>query len=511
MRQHQQATDTDVIIAGGGPTGLMLAIELTLAGVSVSVLERLEEPTGQSKSLALQPRSAEILELRRLLQEADRRGHGRITDGHFAALPVPLDYHTLRTCHPYQVGIPQSKVEQILEERLNVLGVSVQRGYEVVDFVQEDDGVTVTASHSAGEKWLRGTWLVGCDGGRSIVRKRAGIGFPGSDGYGWAVVADVELSNTPSTVPSQWRSMQEVLAPPGGPTGMVALVPLGEPGLYRLFYGDLASRPDGMDFKAPVPPEEVIVAIADYYGSGVEVRRIRWASRFTDAARQADSYRAGRVLLAGDAAHIHWPAGGQGLNLGLQDAVNLGWKLAADVHGHAPEGLLDTYHSERHPVGAQVLENTRAQSALAQPGPEVLAMRQMLSRLMHIPEVNAYLTGMVSGLDIRYEMDGQPHELLGYRFPDSDVLSEARSEEADCLIHPSRGVLLSARTDFDQVGKSWSGRIDTLHVPDLPWAGTGAVLIRPDGYVCWAATTDETIDESLDRLETSLHRWFGRP
>jgi flavin-dependent dehydrogenase len=277
----------------------------------------------------------------------------------------------------------------------------------------------------------------------------------------------------------------------GGERGFGGLMPLGEPGLFRFIYGNRNERPD--DMRAPVADAEIVAELQKRYGEETEVAKVVWSSRFSDAARQADRYRVGRVLLAGDAAHIHFPAGGQGLNLGVQDAMNLGWKLAAEVRGRAPEGLLDTYESERHPVGARVLENVHAQKALFPQGPESSALRGLFVELAKNPAVTRQLAGMVSGLDIRYEMDGPAHGLLGARLPDVKLDVDGEQRWASDLMHSGRGVLLTTEArHYDQV--------DVVLVPELPGLDADALLVRPDGYVCWVG---------LDGLDTPIARWFG--
>ncbi|NUR90781.1 MAG: FAD-dependent oxidoreductase, partial [Nonomuraea sp.] len=317
----------DVIVVGAGPTGLMLAAELGLAGVSAVVLERLAERSGQSKALGLQPRTAEVLEQRGLLERLENQAIQRVPGGHFAGLR--LDFTTWDTNHPYMIGIPQGRVEAMLEDRVAELGVKVLRGHELTALEQDEHGVTATA----GPLRLHARFLVGCDGSRSTVREALGIGFPGLDGRLNMAVADLTLTGP---APTSWSL--PVMTPSAAGKGYLA--PLGD-GVHRfLFYGP---EQQALDRAAPVTPDEVNRALAVSFGPDVRLGAIRWASRFSDASRQAERYRHGRILLAGDAAHIHSPMGGQGLNLGLQDAFNLGWKLAAELRGRAPGGLLDSY------------------------------------------------------------------------------------------------------------------------------------------------------------------------
>lgn len=449
---------TEVVIAGAGPTGLMLANELALAGVDVVVLDRLAARTGLSKALNLQPRTAEVLDLRGLLERAERRSFTTVGEGHFATIPV--GYTGWDTRHPYQLGIPQAEVEAMLEERLAEQGVEVLRGHELTSFTQDESGVTVVA----GEETLRASYLVGCDGGRSAVRKALDVSFSWIDGHGFGVVADVLFVKTPPGAPRAWRSMKDIAEGHGGAT-FSGLIPLGEPNLFRLVYGDRAHRPENL--RSEVDPAEVLAALRAKYGEEVEVAEIRWASRFSDDSRLASRYRVGRVLLAGDAAHIHFPAGGQGLNLGIQDAMNLGWKLAADLQGRAPEGLLDTYESERRPVAARVLENVAAQTALAPVTPEQKALRTLFTDLCALPEVQHHLSGMISGLAITYG--------TFTRMPDFKTPTGWASDH----FHHGTQVLLTTKPQLHPVPPHTTVAV----VPELPWPNVETALIRPDGYV----------------------------
>ncbi|ACZ88542.1 FAD-dependent monooxygenase [Streptosporangium roseum] len=491
--------NVDVIVAGAGPTGLMLAGELALAGVRAVVVERLPERGGQSKALGLQPRSAEVLDLRGLLEPLMDRAIQRVPGGHFAGLRLDLDVWDTR--HPYMIGIPQTRVEAVLEERLGALGVQVLRGHELTALAQDPGGVTATLRGPAGPVRLRGRYLAGCDGGRSTVRGLLEIDFPGLDGRLSSVVADITLADPDGAVPATWHL--PVMTPSKAGRGYLA--PIGE-GVHRfLFYG-----PEQQDLPrdTPIGEDEVGRALLNAAGPGVKLTGIRWASRFTDASRQVESYRHGRVLLAGDAAHIHSPMGGQGLNLGLQDAFNLGWKLAAEINGWAPEGLLDTYHAERHPVAARVLANTRAQAVLLVPDEENLALRGIVAELLRLPEGNRHVAGMISGLDIRYDLPGDPHPLLGRRVPDLDLRTTGRPERVGRLLRDGRALLLSAAdgTAFAEVARPWSARVGHLVASNTGELGAEAVLVRPDGYVCWAGSAGETAS-----LVTALTRWAGSP
>ncbi|KNB52574.1 FAD-dependent monooxygenase [Streptomyces caatingaensis] len=470
-------THPEVIVVGAGPTGLTLANELGLAGVRTLVLERTLRRSGQSKALNLQPRTAEMFDLRGWLDPLADRALTALPWGHFAG--IALDYGALDTRFPYQVGIPQARVEGFLEDRLAAQGVPVLRGHELTGFAQDAGGVSVTAEGPGGARAFRAAYLVGADGGRSRVRKELGVGFPGRDARVSLAVADVELEDDPA-LPTEWRP------PPfeagHGPTA--ALTPLGD-GVFRFVFGGVPYADVPRD--APVTEDEVRAALNTGPGHHPRLRALRWGSRFTDASRQAESYVDGRVLLAGDAAHVHLPAGGQGLNLGVQDAFNLGWKLAAVVRGRGPEGLLGSYHDERHPVGAAVLENTRAQGALALPDVDARAVRAVVADLLSGPEANRRVAGLISGLDLRYPMPGAPaHPLLGRRLP-------------RLRLPAGRGLLLGP--DASPL-RGWADRVDWSPAPDR-------VLVRPDGYVCWAGGGEGAPEG--EGPEPALRRWFGAP
>ncbi|MHA6620170.1 FAD-dependent monooxygenase [Pseudonocardia sp. DLS-67] len=463
----------EVVVAGAGPTGLMLANELALAGADVVVLERLNARTGLSKALNLQPRTAEVLDLRGLLRRAEQRSFATVAEGHFAA--IPISYAGWETRHPYQVGITQAEVEATLEDRLAEQGVKVLRGRELTGFTQDGTGVTVTADGTR----VRAAYLAGCDGARSAVRRGLPVTFDGEDGRGYGVVADVRFRVPPTGISTHWRSMRNLVASHGA-GGFSGLIPLGAPGLYRLGYGDRLSRP--ADMRAKVTDDEVRRVVRDHYGADVEIEEIRWASRFSDDSRLASRYRVGRVFLAGDAAHIHFASGGQGLNLGVQDAMNLGWKLAAELRGRAPAGLLDSYETERRPVAEGVLDNVAAQSALIPATAEQRALRALVRQLADLPDVQRHLSGLVSGLDVRYPAPPGTHPAAGTRLPDFD-LEDGRASD---LFHDGRFVLLTTRpAPAPQPG------VTVAVVPKLPWPGVEQALIRPDGYVASTTGTAE--------------------
>lgn len=473
---------TEVIVVGAGPTGLMLAHELTLAGISVVVLEKRQTRSLQSRAGGLQPRTAEVLDLRGLLEPLLDQALPRAeVGGHFAGLPVELDCRPWRTRHPYPVAIPQARLEAFLEQRLVDRCVPVLRGREVTSVQEDADGV------SAAE--VRGRYLVACDGGHSMVRKLLGVPFPGSAGRMSAVVADITLASRSAEVLGTREHFSQHVRTGNG--FFSALAPI-EGDLYRLMFGKLSG--EGPDRETPVAAEEVREALRAVYGPQTELGELRVASRFSDATRIVERYREGRVFFAGDAAHIHLPIGGQGVNLGVQDAVNLGWKLAAAVRGWAPDGLLDSYHAERRPVAERVLHNTRAQSVIMNPGQDgdLAAVRDLFTELLRLPDANRFVSGMISGLDVQYPGVGQ-------RMIDLDLITQDGPTRVSCLMHSGRGLLLSFDDTPRSIGR-WAGRVD--HVTAKADERTGAVLIRPDGYVAWASADDQP-------LESALAKWFG--
>ncbi len=494
--------DADVVIAGAGPTGLMLACELRLAGVDVLVVERLAERTGESRAGGMHSRTLEVLDQRGILDRFLAIGDPQPV-GHFSGLYLEFDESESR--HPYPLMILQADIERLLEEWAVELGVRIQWSSEVDGIGQDDAGVTVELRTApTATRTVRARYLVGCDGGRSAVRKLSNIDFPGTPATMTALIGDVEL-------PDLTEDYVWVRRCPTGDYSAIAF----EPGWYRVIASEY-DRVAGRD--EPVTFEQLRESLIRLAGTDFGMNSPRWVSRFSDAARQAAQYRAGRVLLAGDAAHIHFPAGGQGLNMGVQDAVNLGWKLAAVVTGQAPESLLDTYHSERHPVGEQVLHNTRAQSALARPGPHTDALRDVFSTLMESDDVNRQLRGMLTALTVRYQVGGD-HPLAGRRVPDADLKTADGDTCVYELLHAARPVLvnLSGSTEVAAAADGWAGRVELVDatseddywiVPDLDEIpAPAALLIRPDGHVAWAVADGDPIDASA--IRAALTTWFG--
>ncbi|AXB41707.1 rifampin monooxygenase [Amycolatopsis albispora] len=470
----------DVIIAGGGPTGLMLAAELRLHGVRVVVLERDAKPPPFVRSLGLHVRSIEIMDQRGLLDRFLEHGGKHPLGGFFAAIPQPAP--ELDTAHGYVLGIPQTTTDRLLAERATELGAEIRRGSEVTGLSQNGDGVT--AELTDGTR-LRSRYLVGCDGGRSTVRKLLGVGFAGEPARTEILLGEMEVGVPLETVTAVVAKVRETHK-------MFGVGPLN--GAYRVVV-----PAEGLTEDRSIPPalDEVKRQLRTYAGTDFGVHSPRWLSRFGDATRLADQYRVGRVLLAGDAAHAHPPLGGQGLNLGIQDAVNLGWKLAAAIGGWAPDGLLDTYQAERRPVAADVLDNTRAQGMVMKDEPGTRAMRRLLSELMRFDEVNRHLLEKIVGLGIRYDF-GDGHDLLGRRLRDL-TLQQGRLYE---LMHAGRGLLL------DQTGvlstSGWADRVDHVVTAVTDKLDVPALLLRPDGYVAW------TGDDQRE-LDSALSRWFGPP
>ncbi|MGA8523156.1 MAG: FAD-dependent monooxygenase [Candidatus Dormiibacterota bacterium] len=480
-------TQHSVVIAGGGPTGMMLAAELALAQVDVVIVERSATPDpDRARAGGLHARTIEVLDQRgvadRFLDEGKAmqiQGFGR----------VPLDISDFPTRHNYGLALPQVQTERLLATWVEELGVPTMRQREVTGFTQDDIGVDVVLSDGTS---IRADYLVGCDGGRSVIRKAADIDFAGWDASTSWLMAEVGVVEKPEF---GLRPGGGIGPAEGGDRIRVTLIErevehTGEPTLQDVRDALVAS--DGTDYGA---------------------HSLSWTSRFTDNTRQAAAYRKGRILLAGDAAHVHPPLGGQGLNTGVQDAVNLGWKLAQVVKKTSLPSLLDTYHDERHPVGARVLQTTMAQVALTTPGDRHQALRNTIAELLRMDEPRRHIAAMMSGLDIHYDL-GDGHPLLGRRMPDLDLVTVDRPLRVFALLHDARPVLLNLDDARGLDIGPWAGRVQLIDAKyvgrwELPVHGVvnapAAVLIRPDGYVAWVGDGTDT------GLRDALTSWFGAP
>ncbi|XAS69297.1 FAD-dependent monooxygenase [Micrococcaceae bacterium Sec5.7] len=480
-----------VVIVGGGPTGLILAGELALAGADVAIVERrASQNLDGSRAGGLHSRTIEVLDQRGIAERFLSEGQEHPSLGY---AQIILDISDFPTRHNYLLALWQSHFERILAEWVGELGVPILRRCEVVGFAQDDSGVDAKLSDGTS---LRAEYLVGCDGGRSLIRRAAGIDFPGFDPSTSWMIAEVEMDEEPEL------GMRRE----GGGIGPVNREESGGP--FRVVLKEQHLEHTG-DPTLQDLSEALIVA----YGTDYGVHSPNWISRFTDMTRQAASYRRGRVLLAGDAAHVHPPQGGQGLNTGVQDAVNLGWKLAQVVNKTSPEGLLDTYHAERHPVGARVLHNTMAQVALSSPDDRHQALRDTMTELLSMDEPRRRIAAMLSGLDIHYDL-GEGHPLLGRRMPDLDLHTADGPTRVFTLLHDARPVLLNLGEPGGFDISPWANRVrlvDARHdgVWELPALGAvpapTAVLIRPDGHAAWVG---EPADPGLPDALTS---WFGPP
>lgn len=482
-------TEHAVVIAGGGPAGMMLAAELALAKVDVAVVERRPDHVlVGSRAGGFHARTIEVLDQRGIVDRF--LAEGQVAQAAIFGTTV-LDMSDFPTRHPYALGIWQNRIERIMAAWIAELPVRVYYGREVTGFAQDDAGVDVRLAD--GEP-LRARYLVGCDGGRSLIRKEAGIEFPGLDPTRSSLIAEVEVTEEP---------------PRGTRHDAV-----GVHGLHRMEDGRtvrviVTERRLGSGGEPTLG--ELSEALVAVYGTDFGVHSPIWISRFTDMTRQAATYRERRVLLAGDAAHIHYPAGGQGLSLGVQDAVNLGWKLAQVVDGTSPESLLDTYHAERHPVGARALGHTLAQAALQRRDDRNKALVEIVSELASMDEPRKRLAGIVSGLDIRYDL-GEGHPLLGRRMPDLDLTVGDGPLRVFELLHDARPLLLNFGRPGDLDVGPWADRVQLVDARcegawELPVLGAvsapAAALIRPDGYVAW-------VGDGADRgLPDALSAWFG--
>jgi 3-(3-hydroxy-phenyl)propionate hydroxylase len=482
-------TEHAVVIAGGGPAGMMLAAELALAGVDVAIVERRPDHVlAGSRAGGFHARTIEVLDQRGV---ADRfLAEGQVVQAATFGTTV-LDMSDFPTRHPYSLGIWQNKIERIMAEWLAELPARIYYGCEVTGFTQDDTGVDVRMSD--GEP-LRAQYLVGCDGGRSLIRKAAGIEFPGWDPTRSNLIAEVEVSEEPP------RGVRH------DATGVHGLHRMEDGKTVRVVVTEQQLGPDGEPNL-----HDLSGALIAVFGTDFGIHNPTWISRFTDMTRQAAAYRDGRVLLAGDAAHVHYPAGGQGLSLGVQDAVNLGWKLAQVISRISPESLLDTYHAERHPVAARALKYTMAQTVLQRRDDRTQALVEVVSELASMDEPRRRLAGIVSGLDIHYDL-GEGHPLLGRRMPDFDLVTADGPLRVFELLHGARPLLLNLGQPGDFDIATWPDRVQLIDASyegewELPVLGVvsapTAVLVRPDGYVAW-------VGEGTDAgLAEALTTWFG--
>ena len=495
-------TEHAVVIAGGGPTGLMLAGELALAGVDVAIVERraTQELAG-SRALGISSRTIEVLDQRGIADRFLAAGQTAQVMG-FAF--TRLDISDFPTRHNYGLALRQKHIERILAGWVTELNVPINYGCEITGFVQDATGVDVALADGQS---LRAQYLVGCDGGRSLIRKTAGIDFPGWDPTTSNILAEVEMTEKPpygvhrsaAGMYAFGRSEyeikgSEIIYKDVGPIGVMVTEP----------NANATTEPTLRDLS-----ELLIVACGTDYG----VHSPTWISRFTDMTRQAAKYRSGRVLLAGDAAHVHSPIGGQGLGAGVQDAVNLGWKLAQVIKGTSPESLLDTYHAERHPVGARILKTTMAQVALHREDDRTQAVRDIVGEFLKMDEPRKQIAAELSGLGIRYDF-GAGHPLTGRRMPDLDLVTASGPMRVFTLLHDARPVLINFGEPGDFDITRWADRVQLIDAKydgawDLPALGAvtapNAVLIRPDGYAAWVGEATQL------GLADALTTWFGPP
>ncbi|MCA6100040.1 FAD-dependent monooxygenase [Bradyrhizobium australafricanum] len=485
MREHA------VVIAGGGPTGLMLAGELALAGIDVAIVERrAREDLIGARAGGLHARTIEVLDQRGIGERFVALGtrHPAVL---FHSHLVPLDITDFPTRRNFTLGLRQNHIERLLGEWVGELAVPIHRGREVTGFTQDEAGVDVELSDG---QLLRAQYLVGCDGGRSLVRKAAGIEFAGWDPTTSWLIAEAEMAGEPE------RGFRQ------HDTGTSAIGKAEDGGRVRLV---LTERQLGTDREPTL--RDVSEALVAAYGTDFGIHSPVWISRFTDMTRQALTYRKQRVLLAGDAAHVHPPMGGQGLNIGVQDAVNLGWKLAQVVKQIAPDSLLDTYEAERHPVAARVLRNTMAHVALNRTDPRTQALNEIVSGLLRMDEPRRCFAAMMSGLDLHYDL-GDGHPLLGRRMPDLDLVTANGPMQVFALLHRARPVLLNFGEPGGIAITGWTDRVQLVDAEyrgawELPAQGTvsapTAVLVRPDGYVAWVG------ERTQAGLTEALTKWFG--
>ncbi|PZS25680.1 MAG: oxidoreductase [Pseudonocardiales bacterium] len=486
--------ETEVVVVGAGPVGLMLAGELRLGGAQVTVLERLAEPMRESRASQLNARTMEIFDQRGLL---DRLGTVRAEpSGHFGGIPLPVI--DIGSAYAGYWKVPQPRTEAMLGAWAAELGADIQWDRELRGLTQTSEHVEAEVTGPRGSTRLRARYLVGCDGEGSLVRRLAGIEFTGHDARRELIRADV------TGIDIQPRRFQRF------PRGL-AIAGRSGADVTRVMLHEFGSR--AVERTAPPTYAEVVRSWARVTGEDIIGGTPIWIDVFGDVNRQAVQYRSDRVLLAGDAAHAQLPASGQALNLGVQDAANLGWKLAAQVRGWAAPGLLDSYHAERHPIGAEVLTTVAAQADLLLGNSDSAAVRSVFADLIRLDGTRRYLAETLGGLNVRYDVGPGDHPLLGARLPHGDVLTGGNRTTTGELLRPARGVLLDLAKDADghdrirATAQSWRHRVDTVPVKvdgSAALSGLTAALIRPDGHVAW-------LDPSPEELEPALRRWFGTP
>lgn len=499
MVGKSNGTCSQVVVVGAGPVGLMLAGELRLGGAEVTVLEQLNAPTTESRASTLHARTMEVLDNRGLLEKVGTPPNDIM--GHFGGLPLDL---TLPSPYPGQWKVAQTDLERILQHWAASLGADIRRGHEVTDLTAGASQVTIDSAGPDGPERFTAEYVVGCDGENSTVRRLIGADFPNTPGSaecaGERALIRADVAGI--TIPNRrFQRLEKGLA----------IAARRNDGVTRVMVHEFGTT------SQPGSTQIEFAAVADAWmrvtGEDIRCGTPLWVNSFGDASRQLTQYRAGRVLFAGDAAHRQMPIGGQALNLGLQDAVNLGWKLALSVRGHASDDLLDSYHAERHRVGAAVLSNIRAQALLLLGGPEVESLRSLIGKLMTNEGVCVELAAMISALDVRYEVGTSGHPLLGARMPHTELCGALGNTSSTNLLRTGRGVLLVLCDDQAEVARlqaaaaPWTARVDVVEAKlssANPALGTDALLLRPDGYVAW--TRADAID-----LTTALHRWFGAP
>jgi 2-polyprenyl-6-methoxyphenol hydroxylase-like FAD-dependent oxidoreductase len=511
----------DVVIAGAGPTGLMLAHELARWGVQALVIERSPQQRRDSMGMAINALVVELLTERDLMRELEEDGAG-LPFAHFAHLWV--DPSKLREPHPANFVLPQRRLEERLEERAAKLGVQILRGYDVIEADQDGSGVSVRVGSGSDERWIRADYLIGCDGRDSVVRDLAGIGFPGQDSPFHGVVGDIEVAES--------DALYEAFGAHEYPAGLFSVSPC-EPDVLRVAVGRFGAEP--ADPRAPVTIDEFRDLVEQVSGLRLSTGEPRWLGRWFNSSRHATDYRAGRILLAGDAAHVHFPLSGHGLGTSIEDAVNLGWKLAGQVHGWAPAGLLDTYHAERHPVGRRACDLTQAQVSLLHPLEAVAPLRAVITELIAFDQVNEYFVRAAGGLDVVYPMTvggsrvADPDPLIGHRLPHYRLLTANGHTDVAGLLHTGRAVLLDLSgsenpTNIDVSGSpdrldvsgspdrldvsGWSDRLDLVRAETSADLDARMLLLRPDGRIAWVA---RTADPDFAALRTTITAWLGDP